>query len=228
MSFFEGQLRCHGCDFSQLLPLGTHQTKIEYLLESGEMVSGDSATGWCHDCNVMQIVESPYFFSDLKLAESKTQSRELRGVFGRSLDSLFQKRGNSNAVADTKNTERLRTLINARKSKPRCLKCGSQAVNHADWNKETFANIRHTCGGLIYKVPENPEANHYSMTDGNYYRTLNLEGLCIKSEFRQPLRKQAAFVAENDVDIAAHQSRKTEKNVDFADMAESLKQRGKI
>lgn len=165
MSVTNCKVLCTDCDFSGAM---IHKpVTLIYQLPDGTTLSMGRYFGWCDICDSVVNME-PSFDADQISHEvveldnrTKTANYRFKQLINRALG------GQATEVDDLPSLRQMLKVALARKSKPRCLQCGSEDVNPLD-------NALHKCGGKLYIASADKDAPRLSYAPEIIY--LDYEG----------------------------------------------------
>lgn len=140
-------ISCTSCDFAfedygkPLLVL--------YAFPDGSEIQGSRALGWCSKCDGIQNIESgnaaSHLQEELHRLETKSLRAHIEGLWRKLRSHRAEQVGSE--VEVTK--ERLR-LAQQRKSKARCLHCGSEDCQPLSFGTDRLSGtFVHSCGGQL-------------------------------------------------------------------------------
>jgi hypothetical protein len=152
MSMPNGYVRCHGCTFEGVMQ--RRPVTLEYVLPSGELVEGYRTFAWCSTCCNITDAEEAMDETSIRneIAAIELRNRGLaKRIFGRS----------ANDVAELNALRAKLRLAVARRSPPRCLRCGQPTVLSLEFDSSGTSNVTHSCGRRLFLVPEDPDATRF-------------------------------------------------------------------
>jgi len=160
-------IKCDKCDFSE-----GDMFWGDYVYDAGEqMVPIPRRTGWCHSCNSIATVEDlprlslrdiPKEAPEVKLFRELTENdRKPDTWFSRLFKSKKAAERQTVAREESRRAEEREELFNSivrmRNGKNRCLRCGSNLVEHFDEQQDSgkssdnWPRFNHPmCGGNLY------------------------------------------------------------------------------
>ncbi len=152
MSMPSGYVRCHGCSFEGVMQ--RRPVTLEYTLPSGEVVEGYRRFGWCTTCgnitDAEDAIEAAPILNEIAAIEQRNRGFAKR-LFGRSAED----------AAELKALQAKLRLAQARRSPPRCLRCGEPTVLPLHFDSSGTANVTHSCGRRLFLVPEDSDAPRF-------------------------------------------------------------------
>lgn len=182
MSVPAGQVRCHGCQFATLMSF--RPVSLRYHLPSGETVDRHRVISWCIQCEGFRDVEPDLDANSLQYGIDELLVRK-RSLGGFVKNALRQATGGKPDGEGEKliALTRLLQMAKLRRSRPRCLNCGSEDVQDIEFDAEgTSTNYIHHCGGRLFRVPTDPDAPRFAYA----HETIELD---VEGRRLKPLRR---------------------------------------
>lgn len=147
------EVRCHGCDY--IGHISWKPLAIEYRLPDGRRVRGRCRKAWCFTCDGITDAEGALGRDEI---QANMTAPAPRGVLSRLVRRLSGSGNSTHSPTDLLQQEGLKQLAKDRKSGPKCLHCGGQAIVPLEFGSDGNSDVRHHCSGILYLIPVDPDS----------------------------------------------------------------------